>query len=166
MRCGKLWGMAESAIYLIKGAAEHFKGYGYILLCYILFPGLHGHFLLDRLYNLIPGCNKIFFVFLPCLCHPCQYFNKPGHAHTPSFRKICSCVKRLLFRRHYNGQGPAPLTGQCLAYRHVYMIDVRPFLPIHLYGYKILIQDIGNFPVLKGFPLHDMTPMASGIAYG
>jgi hypothetical protein len=47
---------------------------------------------------------------------------------------------------------------------HEKMIKVWPFLPVYLDANEILVHQGGRLEVFKALPLHDMAPMAGGIA--
>jgi hypothetical protein len=46
------------------------------------------------------------------------------------------------------------------------MIQVRSLFPVYLYGDKGFVHKPGNFRVLKGLLLHDMTPVTGGVPDG
>ena len=47
---------------------------------------------------------------------------------------------------------------------HVDAIDVRPFFPIDLDADEMLVQDCGDLWILERLVLHDVAPVAGGVA--
>lgn len=43
---------------------------------------------------------------------------------------------------------------------HVYFVDIRPLLSVHLYVDEMFIHQIAHLLTLKRLPLHHMTPVA------
>src|SRR5215470_3481323 len=70
----------------------------------------------------------------------------------------------LLVGRHDDGERPPPATGQHLANVHVNAVNVRPLLAVHLNGDECLIHEPRDFEVLEGFALHNVAPVARGVA--
>jgi hypothetical protein len=62
--------------------------------------------------------------------------------------------------------GHPPCPGKSLAHRHVYAVYIRPLFAVNLYRDKIPVEYLCDFLVLEAFTLHDMTPVAGGIADG
>ena len=75
-------------------------------------------------------------------------------------RKIRPGKKRLLLWRQQHRQRPPAAPRDRLADRHINLIHIRPFLPVHLDRHKMLIQKLRHFQILKRFPLHNVAPMA------
>lgn len=49
--------------------------------------------------------------------------------------------------------------------RHVHFIHIRSLLSVYFNVDKMLVHDVCNFLIFKRFPLHDMTPVTSGVAH-
>ena len=79
-------------------------------------------------------------------------------------RKIRAAEKRLQVRREKHRHGPTAAAGGRLHERHVDAIHIRPLLAIHLHRHEPAIQNRGQFIALKRLALHDVAPVASGIA--
>ncbi|KKL07536.1 hypothetical protein LCGC14_2585030, partial [marine sediment metagenome] len=62
--------------------------------------------------------------------------------------------------------GPPAAAGHQLRGGHVDRVHVRALFTVHLDGDEVLIQDAGNGFVLERLPLHNVAPVAGGIAHG
>ena len=62
--------------------------------------------------------------------------------------------------------GQPPLPGQQLHSRLVYVIQVGALFAVYLYVHEVFVHQSGYLLVLKGFALHNVAPVASGVAYG
>ena len=106
-------------------------------------------------------------IFFPILGN---FLEQGGEARTaPSIlrRKISPGKKRFLIGSQEHGHGPATLIPvQRQRGLHVDLIKIGPLFAIDFDADEMLIHDPGDRLVLKRFPLHDMTPMAGGIADG
>ncbi len=72
----------------------------------------------------------------------------------------------FLVRRHEHAERPAAAAGGLQSHIHVDAIDIRPFFAVHLDGNPGVVHQRGNFRVLEGLSLHDVTPVAGRIANG
>ena len=80
--------------------------------------------------------------------------------------EIHSAEEGFTFGREPDVEGPATVAGQRLHERHVDVIDVGAFLPVHLDGDKMLIELGGDGFVRKGLFGHDVAPVAGAVADG
>ncbi len=95
-----------------------------------------------------------------------QQLQQPQLSLPASGRQIGSRPEGLLFRGQQEGQGPASCAGQGLAGRHIYPVDVGPFLPVHLDRNEVPVQYRRHLRIAEGFLSHHMTPVAGGVADG
>ncbi len=63
-------------------------------------------------------------------------------------------------------QRPAAAPADDAKRGHVDVIDVGPFLAIHLDANEVLVQDLGHFLVGERFLLHDVAPVTGAVADG
>ena len=96
-----------------------------------------------------------------------DFFEDRSEARPAPFigrREVRAGEDRLLVRRQKHRHGPAAVS---LVHGdgglHVDLIEIRTFLTIHLDAHVIAIHERGDLLVLERFPLHDVTPMTSGI---
>jgi len=68
-------------------------------------------------------------------------------------------------RSHDYVEWPPTVSSHGLANSHIRSIQVWPFFPIYLDAYKRGIKQISNLGITEAFLLHNMTPMATCIAY-
>lgn len=104
-------------------------------------------------------------IFFPILGN---FLEQSGEARTaPAVlrREIGAGKERFLIGGEEHGHGPATLIPvQRQRGLHVDLIKIGPLFAIDFDADEMLIHDPGDRLVLKRFPLHDMTPMAGGIA--
>src|SRR6516162_1607392 len=89
------------------------------------------------------------------------------HPQTPEavlLGNIGAGEERFLIGRHDDSERPPAATGKHLANVHVDAVNVRPLLAVHLNGDERLIHQAGDFEVLEGFALHNVAPVAGGVA--
>ena len=131
MRCGKLRGTAESAVLFIEVILELPESQMYHVFSRF---GRRRLFLFFYICSYLFGAVQDFFFFQLPLCSRCrQQLLQPHTAVTGCWRKIRARKKWPAVRRHDYGQRPAALPCHSLTDRHIYGINIRPFLPIHLY---------------------------------
>jgi hypothetical protein len=89
--------------------------------------------------------------------------DKTGPAATGSAGKIGAGKEWFFFGCQDDVEWSAPLPGHLLADCHVDPVNIRAFLPVHLYSDEMLVEDFCNGLILKGFMRHDMAPVTGGI---
>ena len=47
--------------------------------------------------------------------------------------------------------------------RHVDLVEVGPLFPVHLDADEVLVHEGGDALVFERFPLHDVTPVSTGL---
>ena len=103
---------------------------------------------------------------LPALGNAPQQGEK---AHPPVHvlgRVVGAAVEGVQVGREEDRHGPAALAGEPHHGGHVDVIEIRPFLPIDLNTDEVLREKLGNLLALEGFVLHNMAPVAGGVADG
>ena len=70
---------------------------------------------------------------------------------------------RLTRWQQEHRHGPAAAAGHHLDRGHVDLVEIGPFLAIHLDAHEVLVHDLGNRWVFERLVLHDMAPVAGGI---
>ena len=142
---------AEEPVCLVQQRLVRFPPAGWLLL-----P--------DRVCEPFAGPQKLRAVVFPERRYPREEIDETRLPVTAVFWKIRPGKKRLLLRRHENGEGPAARTGERLAGRHIHGVDIRAFLPVHLDRNEFPVEQLRRFRILKGFVRHHMAPVAGGIA--
>ena len=79
--------------------------------------------------------------------------------------EVGASIERLAVRREEDGHRPSALARHRLDRRHVDRVDVRALFPVHLDGDEVLVHQGGDGVVLERLPLHDVAPVARGIAH-
>jgi len=79
-------------------------------------------------------------------------------------RKIRAPVEGFELRCEENGHRPPAASGNGHDCRHVYVIQVGTFFPVHFDGNEVIVQDFGDLFILESFSLHHMTPVTGGIS--
>ena len=74
-------------------------------------------------------------------------------------RKIGASKERLSIRQEPGRERPPATLVHRLHGIHVDPIDIRPLLTVDLDRDKMLVEISGDFLVLKGLPLHNVTPV-------
>ena len=87
-----------------------------------------------------------------------------GHAPLALLGEVGSGEEGLLVRTQEEGGGPAAAASEGLADGHVEAVNVRPFLPVYLDGYKTLVQQVGDLLVLEALVGHYVAPVAGAVA--
>ena len=62
------------------------------------------------------------------------------------------------------GQRPAPVAGHRLHGAHVDRVDIGPLLAVHLDVDEGSVHELCRLVVLEGLALHDVAPVACGVA--
>ena len=81
-------------------------------------------------------------------------------------REIGAAEKRLQLRREPDRHRPAAAAGGGLDERHVDAVHVGALFAVHLDGHVIAIHQRGDLFVLEALALHDVAPVAGGVADG
>ena len=79
-------------------------------------------------------------------------------------REVGAAEKGLAVGGEEDGHRPAAAARQHLDRLHVDGVQVGPFLPVHLDVDEILVHHGGDDVALEGLALHDVAPVAGGIA--
>jgi len=91
------------------------------------------------------------------------------HAHTAAETdpgNVRACEKRPPLRRHDDRERPSAPARHHLGRGHVDRVYGRPLLPVDLYRDERFVHPPGHLFVFKGLLLHDVAPVAGGVAYG
>ena len=81
-------------------------------------------------------------------------------------RKVGAAVEGLQIRRQPDAHRPAARSGGRLHEGHVDAIDVGALLAVDLDGDEVLVEHRGDCVVLERLVLHDVAPVARGVADG
>jgi len=79
-------------------------------------------------------------------------------------REVRSAVEGPTFGRQEDRHRPAAPTGHCLDGRHVELVDLGPLLAVDLDRHEVAVELGGRRLVLEALALHDVAPMAGGVA--
>ena len=157
----KLWRIPEAAVFPVVGLLV--KQYGRIQQSSVCRPGFSAA-LLQRRNNSVRLAQQGRPVCLPLFVDDEQQLPQAGSAAPAAFREVRPREKGLLLRRHKNAGGPAAAAGKCLADGHIDAVNIRPFLPVHLDGHKITVQDLRDLRILKALMGHHMAPVAGTVS--
>ena len=89
---------------------------------------------------------------------------KPGHAHPVFRREVGAAVEGLQVGRQEDRHRPAAPARHRLHRLHVDRVQLRALFPVHLDVHEVLVHHLGDVRVLERLPLHDVAPVARGIA--
>ena len=98
------------------------------------------------------------------LRHALQHLAERRPAPARLGREIRAAPERRAVRGDEHGQRPAALLAQRVQRRHVEVVDVRPFLAVHLDVDEQLVHQRRGVRVLERFVRHDVAPVAGGVA--
>jgi hypothetical protein len=101
---------------------------------------------------------------LPRLGDALEDLRERRHPMAGLIREVRPTVKRLAFRRQEDGHRPAAAAGHRLDGVHVDRVEIGPLLTIDLDRDEPVIQQPRRGLVLERLALHDVTPMAGGVA--
>ena len=89
-----------------------------------------------------------------------------GAAHAGFLGQVGGGEKGLSVRGQDHVERPATPAGHGLAKGHIEHVEVRAFLAVHLDGHHDGAHERGHVLVLEGLALHDVAPVAGGVADG
>ena len=98
------------------------------------------------------------------LVHGEEDTGETGHGAAVFGREVGAAVEGFGLGGEEDGHGPASLAGDGLDGLHVDGVDVGPFLPIDFDVDEAVVHEAGDGRVFEGLPLHDVAPVAGGIA--
>src|SRR5205809_5227110 len=78
--------------------------------------------------------------------------------------KIGTSIEWATIRGEEDGHGPATLLGESLHCLHIDVVYIWALLAVYFDGDKMLVHEACNVFVLEGFALHDVAPVAGGVA--
>ena len=159
---GKFGGASKTAPHRVEPLPE--LAVGPVQQGPVRLPFLGGRFPAEQLRHPVAGLQKALAVSLPQPRRPLQQLQQPQVAGNAPFRQVGPGKKRLLLRRHQDGEGPAAGAGEGLAGLHIHRVHIGPLLPVHLDADEIPVQRIGHLFIRKGLPGHHMAPVAGGVA--
>ena len=107
---------------------------------------------------------ELFAPVAPCRRNRGEHLRKSGPSPARRRREVRASVERLAIRRQEDRQRPPALSRHRLDGLHVDVVDVRPFLSVHLDRHEVAVQDLGDRRGLEGFVLHDVAPVARRVA--
>ena len=100
------------------------------------------------------------------LGHALEQAWEGGHAVAVLGRKVGAPVERHAIGREEDGHGPAAVPRHGLDRLHVDLVHVGALLAVHLDVHEELVHEGGGVLVLEGLALHDVAPVAGGVADG
>src|ERR1035441_1677855 len=80
--------------------------------------------------------------------------------------EVGAAEERLELRRQPDRHRPATAARGGLDERHVDAVHIGTLFAIHLDGHVVAVQEGGDLFVLEALALHDVAPVASGVANG
>ena len=103
---------------------------------------------------------------LPDAGHALEHPEETRHAGAVGGREVGAAVEGNGVGGEEHGHGPAALARHRLDGVHVDRVDVGALLPVDLDAHEVLVHIGGHGLVLEGLPLHDVAPVAGGVADG
>jgi len=100
------------------------------------------------------------------LGHSLEQTGKGGHAVAILGGKVGAAVEGHAVRSEEDGHRPAAVPGHGLDGLHVDLVHVGALFAVHLDVHEELVHEGGGVLVLEGLALHDVAPVAGGIADG
>ena len=162
----KLRRVAEPATPGIEGLCELLVGLGQrprIGCAAIVLPLRH---LLEARHHLSRRLDDVQPVIAPGAADLGEHIDKSGPAPLRPGRIVGAAEEGLQVGRQPHTHGPPAGAGRRLHERHVDAVDVRTFFAVDLDGNKVIVQNLGHAVVLERLALHDVTPVAGGVADG
>ena len=102
----------------------------------------------------------------PELAHALAELDQPLAAEAGAAREVGGREEGPPVRGHEDRERPAAAAGHHLADGHVHRVDVGPLLAVHLDADEGRVQCARGLLVLERLPLHDVAPVAGGVADG
>ncbi|ODR80215.1 hypothetical protein BG842_22200 [Haladaptatus sp. W1] len=131
----------EAAVLAVGGAdglfgraSEQFRAGGVVRL------GRGFQFALDGVRPLFAPVFHLLRVLLPRVFDVFEEVDEPRPPLLGALREVRPDVERFPVRRQPRRQRPPAAAGDLLADTHVDCVDVRAFLPVHLYRDEVLVQ--------------------------
>ena len=93
-----------------------------------------------------------------------QHPGEAGNAVTVLRGVVGAAVEGLAVRRQEDRHGPSAATGHRLHRAHVDRVDVGPLLSVDLDADELEVHQLGDARVLERLALHDVAPVARGVA--
>ena len=103
---------------------------------------------------------------LPDAGHALEHAEETWHAGAVGGREVGAAVEGNGVGGEEHRHRPAALAGHRLDGVHVDRVDVGALLPVDLDAHEVLVHVGGHRLVLEGLPLHDVAPVAGGVADG
>ena len=101
---------------------------------------------------------------LPCIRHTEQDLPETRHAVAWFLGKIGAAVERPALRCEKDGHRPTAVPRHRGDGTHIYTVQIRPLLTIHLDIDKMLVHQQSRFIVFEGLVGHHVAPVAGRIA--
>ncbi len=91
----------------------------------------------------------------------------PARRAVPRLRReVGAAVEGRLVRGEEDVERPAALARHGLHGFHGDRVDVRALLPVHLHADEVLVHERRDLRILEALALHDVAPVAGGVADG
>ena len=100
----------------------------------------------------------------PRLPHAVEDLAERGHAVARAVREVRAAVERRAVGRQEDRHRPAALPGHRLDGAHVDRVEVGPLLAVDLDRHEALVEQPRRRLVLERLALHDVAPVARGVA--
>ena len=110
------------------------------------------------------GLENTAALLAPDPCDLIKDFREARPSPSRRRREVGASVERLQGGCEPHAHRPPSRAGRHLHERHVYPIDVRPFLAIDLDRHIVAIEQLGHRGVLEALVLHHMAPVTGRVA--
>ncbi len=164
-RAGELGRAAEAAVPRVEGAAEGVEAGiedGRVEDAGCRGLGVHTKLIENGATRFDDGGA----VHLPRLSQALEDAPEAGVSVARLGREVGAAEERPQIGRKPDGHGPAAGAGGGLHEEHVDAVDVGALFAVHLDGDEVAVEEGGDVLVLEGLALHDVAPVAGGVADG
>ena len=124
----------------------------------------HSALLLESPGYLLPAVQDLIAALSPGVGNGLEQLAEGGQSVARRGREVGAPVEWLASRSEEDGHRPSSLLGHRLHGIHVHLVEIRPFLAIHLYADEMLVEKIGDPLVLERLVRHDVAPMTAAIS--
>jgi hypothetical protein len=163
-RMGELRRGTEAAVGRVKAAAQVAGGTAEQLIGQFALFGLQPHHRLEMIREAARLFLQSLTLLRPRLGDAHQHPAKRRQAVAVVRRKVSAAVERLEARREKHRHRPAAMPRHDLHRGHVNLVEVGAFLAVDLDADEVLVQKLADLRVLEALMLHDVAPVARGVA--